>query len=461
MSNLIKDIIDSIKGTEQDFTKMKLGRSIILLAIPTVLEMMMESLFAICDIFFVSRLGAEATATVGITESLMTIVYAIGMGLSMATTSIVSRRIGEHKFLKASISAFQAILLGVLISFPFFTVGAIAPKQILAFMGASNLVIETGYIYTGILIGSNVIILLLFINNAIFRSAGDAIVSMFVLFFANLLNIILDPCFIFGFGPFPELGITGAAVATSIGRGLAVILQFYLFIRKKRKIQITKNTVLVDLKIIARLIKLSVGGISQFLIATSSWVGLYMIMTKLGDEVVAGYTIAIRVIIFSILPAWGLSNAASILVGQNLGAKQPKRAEHSVWIISLVNMAFLSLVGICFYFAAPLIMQIFTNEKDILDVGVLCLQILCFGYLFYALGMVMSQAFNGAGDTYTPTLLNLICFWIVEIPLAYYLSSVALMNEKGVFISILIAESMLGIFSLLLFKRGKWKTKVV
>jgi len=461
MANIFNEIIESIRGAEQDFTRMKLRRAVILLAIPMVMEMIMESLFALFDIIFVSQLGAEATATVGITESLMTIIYSVGMGLAMATTGIVSRRIGEKKKKDASVSAFQAIFLGLLVSLPFFIAGIFFSKDILELMGASRGVVNNGSSYTAIMLGSNVIIMLLFINNSIFRSAGDAMVSMLVMIFANLVNIVLDPCLIFGIGPFPELGVTGAGIATFTGRTLGVIVQFYVFSRKNRKISIDRQSIRIDVKIIRKLLKLSMGGIGQFLIATTSWVGLYRIMTTFGDNVVAGYTVAIRIIIFSLLPAWGLSNAASTLVGQNLGAKRADRAEKSVWTISLANMIFLFVIGVVFYFGSNHIVGIITPIEEIREVGISCLKILSLGYVFYALGMVTLQAFNGAGDTYTPTLLNFICFWMIEIPLAYIISVQIGMDEKGVFLAIVIAESCLGILGLISFKRGKWKLREV
>jgi putative MATE family efflux protein len=461
MASIFNEIIESIKGAEQDFTRMKLRRAVILLAIPMVMEMIMESLFALFDIIFVSKLGAEATAAVGITESLMTIIYSVGMGLAMAATGIVSRRIGEKKKKEASGSAFQSIFLGLLVSVPFFVLGSFFSKDILKLMGASQGVISNGFAYTSIMLGSNVIIILLFINNAIFRSAGDAMISMLVMIFANLINIVLDPCLIFGIGPFPEMGVTGAGIATCTGRTLGVLVQFYMFSRKNRKIYIDRHSIGIDCKIIKKLLKLSMGGIGQFLIATTSWVGLYRIMTEFGDNVVAGYTVAIRIVIFSLLPALGLSNAASTLVGQNLGAKKPERAEKSVWTISVVNMLFLFVIGVIFYFASTDIVSVITPVEQIRVVGILCLKILSFGYVFYALGMVTLQAFNGAGDTYTPTLLNFICFWLIEIPLAYLIAVQIGMNEEGVFLAIVIAESSLGILGLLAFRRGKWKLREV
>ncbi|MBN2611831.1 MAG: MATE family efflux transporter [Bacteroidales bacterium] len=461
MSNFFRDIIESLKGIEQDYTSMKLRRAIVLLAIPMVIEMIMESLFALADIYFVSQLGAEATATVGITESLMTIIYSIGMGLAMATTGLVSRRIGEKHEKDAANTAVQAIILGIVLSIPFFIAGTFYSKQILNLMGSSDGVINDGNKYSAILIGSNAIIMLLFINNAIFRSAGDAMVPMIVMIVANLINIVLDPCLIFGWGPFPEMGLTGAAVATCIGRSIGVIMQIFMLTRKHRRIYINLKSVILDLKIILKLLGLSAGGIGQFLISTTSWVFLYRIMTEFGDHVVAGYTIAIRLLIFSLLPAWGLSNAASTLVGQNLGAKHPERAERSAWMISYVNMAFLSVVGIVFYAGSGYFVPLFTSDPLIIEIGIECLKILSFGYLFYGLGMVMSQSFNGAGDTFTPTIINFICFWLIEIPLAYLLALYLNMGAKGVFLSVVIAESLLGLFAFLIFKRGKWKLREI
>jgi len=333
--------------------------------------------------------------------------------------------------------------------------------QLLRLMGASEKVIASGYLFTSIMIGSNVVIMLLFIINAVFRGAGDAAYAMRILWIANLINIVLDPCLILGLGPFPELGVTGAAVATAIGRGTGVFFQFFLLFRRNGRIKIHREQIKIDFGVMKRLLRLSLGGIGQFLIATSSWVGLMRIMAIFGSEALAGYTIAIRIIVFSILPSWGMSNAASTLVGQNLGAKKPERAEKSVWISAFINMIFLCLIAIIFIVYPDFLIRFFTNEPTVVAIGAQCLRYLSYGYAFYAFGMVMTQAFNGAGDTTTPTVLNFICFWMIEIPLAYYLALVVGLEEQGVFLSIIVSESMLGVLGIAVFKLGKWKLREV
>ncbi len=461
MSNLWKDIGESIRGTEYDFTKGRLGRAILLLSIPMVLEMAMESIFALTDIFFVSRLGEESVAAVGLTESIMTIVYAIGGGLSVATTGLVARRIGEKNTAKASVAAAQAIIIGICLSLFLAIPGIFMSTDILRLMGSDSSVIETGHYYTSIMLTSNGIIILLFVNNAIFRSTGDAAISMRVLWFANITNIILDPCFIFGLGPFPELGVTGAAVATTIGRGLAVIYQFYLLNKGTKRLQLRISHIIPRLNIMATLLRLSAGGIGQYIISTASWVGLYRIVSEFGKEAVAGYTIAIRIIIFALLPSWGMSNAAATLVGQNLGARKPERAERSVFITSMVNFVFMTAISIILISFPNFFIKFFDQNEDVELIGIASLRIISYGFMFYAIGMVISQAFNGAGDTFTPSVLNFICFWLIEIPLAYFLSISTGFNEKGVFWAIVIAESLLTIMGIIVFKRGKWKLRTV
>lgn len=461
ISELWTDIVDSIKGTQRDYTQGSITKAILLLSIPMVLELVMESIFAVVDIFFVSKLGSDAVATVGTTESMMTIVYAIGIGLSMSATAIVARRTGEKNKEGAAVAAVQAIWVSILASIPIAILGIVFSKDLLALMGMQGDVINEGFLYTAVMLGGNVVIMLIFIINAIFRGVGDAAIAMRVLWIANLINIILDPCLIFGWGPFPELGIWGAAVATNIGRGTGVLIQFYYLQKKSGRIQILKNHLRIQWEIMKNLIRVSLGGIGQFIIATSSWVGLVRIMNEFGSEAVAGYTIAIRIVVFSILPSWGMSNAAATLVGQNLGAGRPDRAEKSVWWCAIVNMFFLMMIAVVFILYSELLVGFFTQEQNVIAIGAECLRYLSYGYIFYAYGMIMIQAFNGAGDTITPTIINFFCFWLFEIPVALWASFVLGMDERGVFLSVLLAESLIGIVGIILFKKGKWKTRKV
>ena len=452
---------EALTGSEKDFTKIPLKKAVFLLAIPMVLEMVMESIFAVVDIFFVGKLGAEAVAAVGITESLMTILYAVAFGLAMGTTALVSRRIGEKNNNEASKEGLQAIITGIIISVIIAFPGAIFAKDLLALMGASDAVMEHHSGYTGIMFGGNIVIMLLFINNAIFRGAGDAAIAMRILWLANGLNIILDPILIFGFGPIPAMGVAGAAIATNIGRGVAVLYQLYILFKGSGRINIGLLKIKIDWQKILHLFNISIGGIGQMLISTSSWVFLVRILSTFGSEVVAAYTIAIRIVIFSILPSWGLSNAASTLVGQNLGAKEPGRAEKAVWSVALINMVFLGLLGLLFIFIPAWFIELFTDDSYLIEVGQTCLRIVAYGFAFYGIGMVMVHAFNGAGDTRTPTKINLVAFWLIEIPLAYFLAHKTTFNENGVFYAIIIAESFMTILALYYFRKGKWKEQVV
>lgn len=458
---LLRDVKEAISGTERDFTQANLGHAIFILAVPMVLEMVMESVFAVVDIFFVSKLGAEAVATVGITESVMTIVYAIAMGLSVATTALVSRRIGEKRHKEAGVVAFQAILAGLIVSSIIALPEVIFAKDFLLLMGATEKMAQEGYLFPAIMFGSNAVIMLLFIINAVFRSSGDAAISMRVIWFANLINIVLDPLLIFGIGPFPELGLKGAAIATSIGRGLGVIYQFYLLFSGRFRIKLSLESIKFKPEVMLELFKISGGGIMQNLIATSSWVLLVRIIAELGADAIAGYTIAIRIILFSLLPAWGLSNAAATLVGQNLGAKQPDRAEKSVWITGYANMIFMGIVGIIMAIFPGFFIRLFINDPAVVENGILALRIISYGFLFYALGMVLIQGFNGSGDTITPTKMNFFIFWMFEIPLAYLLSIVLDWGLTGASIAIVTAESSLAIVAYLFFRKGKWKLQEV
>ena len=459
--SFFKDVAEAVSGTEQDFTEGRLSRAILLLSIPAVLEMVMESIFVIVDIFFVSKLGADAIATVGLTESLLTIIYAISLGLGTATTSLVSRRIGEKNPEAASRAAFQAIITGIAVSAIIGIPGILYAEKFLELMGSSPVIVENMAGYTRIMIGGNVVIMLLFIINAIFRSAGDAAVAMKVLWIGNILNIILDPCLIFGLGPFPELGIKGAAVATIIGRGTAVIVQFYLLFFGHKRIRLSIKHLSVDLKVMFQLIRLSFGTIGQNLISTTSWIALVRIISIFGSEVVAGYTIAIRIIGFTLLPSWGISNAASTLVGQNLGAKKPDRAERSVWVTGWVNMILLGSIGIILVLFPEPFIAFFIDDVNVIKAGVEGLRIISIGFIGYGLGMVLVNSFNGAGDTSTPLKINFFAFWIVEIPLAWVLAIKANMNENGVFVAIVVAETLMTLIAWLVFRRGKWKLKEV
>jgi len=453
--------LESVRGTEQDFTSGRISRAILLLSIPMVLEMVMESVFALVDIFFVSRLGPGAVATVGITESLLTVIYALAVGFSVGTTALISRRIGEKNSEGAAVGAVQAILAGIMMAVVIGVTGAVFSKDFLRLMGATPDIVESGYMYTRIMMGGNIVIMLLFIINAVFRSAGDAAISMRVLWIANIINIILDPCLIFGWGPFPELGIKGAAVATNIGRGLAVIYQLFLLFRGRGRVKILVKHLRFNFKVMAKLVRLSLGGIGQNIIATSSWIGMVRIIAIFGSNVLAGYTIAIRIIIFAMLPAWGLANAAATLVGQNLGAAKPDRAERSVWLAGYANMIFLGLIASFLIINPAFFIKLFIENEQVINSGATCLRIVSYGFLFYGMGMIVIQALNGAGDTITPTKINFFCFWLLEIPLAYFLAVLTGMHEKGVYISIVVSESVMTLAGLYFFRLGKWKLKKV
>ena len=463
-SSLFKEVLESISGTEKDFTTGSLNKAILLLSIPMVLEMIWESLFAIADIYFVSQLGAEAVAAVGITESLITIVYSIGIGLSMGTTALVSRRIGEKNPEAAAKTAFQGIIVGIIGSLLIAIPGVLFAPELLALMGASETIINELSGYTSIMLGGNVVIMLLFIINAVFRSSGDAAISMRVLMVANGINIILDPILIFGLGPIPALGIEGAAIATNIGRGLAIVYQLHLLFGKSKKakrVHIRREDCVPDFALMRKLIKISLGGIGQILIATTSWIGLVRIIAEFGSEAVAGYTIGIRIIVFALLPSVGISNAAATLVGQNLGADCPDRAEQSVWRTGKVNMVLLGTISIFFIFVPDVFVKIFAKEPGVIEAASMCLRVVSIGFVSYGFGMVLVHSFNGAGDTQTPTFINIFCFWLLEIPLAFLFAIQLDWGQNGVFYSIIIAETMMTILAFILFKKGKWKLKKV
>ncbi len=447
----------AISGKETEFTSGSIRKAIFMLSIPMILEMLMESIFALVDIAYVSKVSVNAVATIGLTESVITLVYALAIGLSMAATAVVARRIGEKDVAGARIAAVQAISLGVVISVVIGIIGIFYAKDILALMGGEPDLIAEGYGYTQFLIGGNITVVLLFLINAIFRGAGNASIAMWALVLSNGLNIILDPMFIFGFGPIPEMGVKGAAVATNIGRGTAVIFQLGILFFGWGKIKLVAKDLVLNLKVMIGLIKVSLGGIAQFLIGTSSWIFLMRIMSEFGSEVLAGYTIAIRVIMFTLMPSWGMSNAAATLVGQNLGAKQPDRAEQSVWKTGKYNALFMGTVSLGYLIFANTIISWFNTTPAVVKSGALCLQVIALGYVFYAYGMVVTQAFNGAGDTRTPTKINLISFWLFQLPLAYISALVLGWGATGVFVAITLAEILLAVLAMVWFKKGKWK----
>jgi len=458
---LLAAVRESIGGTQQDFTEGSLSRGVVLLAIPMVLEMTMESVFAVVDIFFVARLGEDAISTVGLTEAILCLIYAVAIGLAMGTTAMVARRIGEKDPEAAGTVAVQSIVLCGIVAALVGLGGGLTAPHLLRLMGASAEIVETGSGYTAILLATNAVIMLLFINNAIFRGAGDASLAMRSLWLANGINIVLDPCLIFGLGPFPEMGLTGAAVATTIGRGTGVLYQFSALSRKGGRIHLRPRNWRLVPPVMSRLIRVSAGGVLQFLVETASFVGLVRIVAYFGSTALAGYTIGIRIIIFALLPSWGMGNAAATLVGQNLGAKKPERAERSVLLTGFYNMLFLGTVSVIFItFARPMV-SLFHSDPEVVATGVECLRIISYGYVFFAWGMVTVQCFNGAGDTMTPTWVNLFCFWIVQIPLAYFLARVLEWGPAGVFWAIAISYSVSAAVGFYLFRLGRWKEREI
>lgn len=451
----------AISGKEQEFTSGSIRRAVFMLAIPMILEMVMESVFALVDIFFVARIGTNAVATVGLTESVITLVYAVAIGLSMGATAVVARRIGEKDTRGAREAAVQVIFLGIVVAAVISVVGIIFPKDILRLMGAEPDLITEGYGYTRVLMGGNVTIMLLFLINAIFRGAGDAAIAMRALILSNALNIVLDPIFIFGLGPVAAFGVEGAAIATTIGRGTAVLFQLWILFYGWGRIKIAFSDVKIKIKTMVNLVRISLGGIGQFIIGTSSWVFLMRIMSEFGPEVVAGFTIAIRVMMFTLMPSWGMSNAAATLVGQNLGADKPERAERSVWKTGKYNAFFMGSVSLLYIIFAPSIIELvswFKAGPEVVAYGASCLQVIAAGYIFYAYGMVVIQAFNGAGDTKTPTVINFFCFWLFQLPFAYLVAVTFDMGPVGVFLSITLAEVLIAIIGIIWFRKGRWKT---
>lgn len=447
----------AVQGKEQDYTTGSIDKAIFLLAVPMVLEMAMESLFAVVDAYFVSTQGKHAIATVGLTELVLTLVYTIAIGISMSATAVVARRTGEKNHDAAAHAAVQTIYIGVAISILISLAGVFYPREILRLMGAEPEAVAIGYRYTQIMLSGNIVIMMLFLVNGIFRGVGNAAIAMRSLWIANAINIVLCPTLILGLGPFPAMGVTGAAIATTIGRGVGVVYQLWHLARGHRLLPIMKHHLAFNWQIIQKILKTSVGGTLQFFIASCSWIFLGRIVAEFHSEAVSGHTIAIRIIVFAILPAWGMANAAATLVGQNLGAGQPARAEKSVWRAGFLNLLFLGIISIIFIAFAPQIISLFSNEPAIVAYGTQSLRYIAVGYIFYAYGMVIPQAFNGAGDTMTPTLLNLFGFWFFQIPLAYILAIPMALGPQGVFLAIPLAETALAIAGIIMFKKGKWK----
>jgi putative MATE family efflux protein len=461
IKNIWALVKEALSSEEKEYTTGSINKAIFLLAVPMVLEVVLESVFAVVDIYFVSKISTNAVAIVGLTETMITLVYSMAIGISMAATAMVARRIGEKNKEGAAIAAVQAMIIGASISAIIALVGYFQAESLLELMGADPDMIAEGVGYTKIIFASNIVITFLFLLNGIFRGAGSAAVAMRSLWLANGLNIVLDPIFIFGIGTFSGYGIEGAAIATFIGRGIGVLYQLWILFKGGASVQLNWSLIRIDMDVLTTLVKVSLGGIGQYIINSASWIFLARLVAKFGAEALAGYTIAIRIIIFTIMPSWGVGNAAATLVGQNLGAQQPDRAEQSVWRAALINMVFMVTVAIIFYTFSGQAIRFFTSDLPVIEEGVKALRIICLGYLFFAFGMVVSMAFNGAGDTRTPTLINLFCFWLFQIPLAWYLANHTALGSTSVYIAIAMAESLVAIVAVTLFRMGYWKKTAI
>ncbi|MBF0239196.1 MAG: MATE family efflux transporter [SAR324 cluster bacterium] len=452
------ELKNALRGTEADYTQIRMEKAIFLLAVPMILELVMESTFAIVDIYFVSKLGSSAVATVGLTETYLFLLYSVAMGLSTAVTAIVARRIGEKNQDAAVNSAIQSIFLAGLISLPFAVAGIFLAKELLALMGADAWSLEHGYRYTQWMLGSNIVIVLLFVVNAVFRGAGDPAIAMRVLWISNGINIVLDPILIFGWGPVPAFGIEGAAIATTMGRSTGVVVQLWMLFQGGKHIRAKLSRLVWDMSVMLHIARTSLGGIGQMIVAVSSWIFLMRILADVGSEAVAGSTITMRIMMFTLMPAWGFSNAAATLVGQNLGAGNPDRAESTVWKIGFYNMIFLVGVSVVYFSFNESLIAIFSTDHKVIHIGAEWLRILSYSYFVYGWWMVSVQAFNGSGDTTTPTKINLVFFWMIQIPLCWFLALNLDWRQTGVFWGVFVSETSVGLFTLWLFSRGGWKT---
>jgi len=462
LNKFFEYFLKAIKGEADSFTEGSINSALFLLAIPMILEMMMEALFALVDAFFISRLGSQdALATIGLTETFMFIVMSVALGISSAATAMVSRRVGENKPDEATFAGVQSIFMAIVVSLVLGVIGFMFAADLLRLMGGRESLVAEGTSYCRIMLTFNIVLVLLFVINAVFRGAGNASIAMRTLWLANGINIFLDPCLIFGLGPFPELGLKGAAIATCIGRGIGVLYQLYYLVNGRSLITVSMRHLKIVKDMLRKQLKVAIGGAGQYLLTTISWILVIRIIAVFGSDALAGYTVAMRVIMFTILPSWGLSMAASTLVGQNLGAGKPDRAEASAWKAAYYNMLFLASISILAFFVAPLVIGVFSNDPEVISNGVIALRIICAGYIFYAYEMVLGQSFNGAGDTYTPTLLNFIAFVLIQVPLAYVLAISAGLGPKGVYISIALSSAILAVMAIVVFRRGKWKSVVI
>ena len=459
--SLWRDVVAAVRGEPRDYTQGAIGRAVLLLAIPMVLEMSMQSLFMVVDVFFVGKLGPDAVAVVGLCDSLLMLVFSIAIGLSMGATAMIARRVGEGDTHGASVAAIQVIAVGFVVSLPIAVLGVLFAPESLQLMGASPELAERGTLFTAIMLGGNATLTLLFLINAVFRGAGDAAIAMRALWIANLINIALDPLLIFGIGPFPELGLEGAAVATTVGRGLGVVYQLWKLSDGSTRVVIRWSDVRLVPEVMMRLLRVSGIGILQYLVSTASFMALVRIMALFGDNALAGYTIAIRVIVFILLPAWGMGNAAATLVGQNLGAGDAVRAEKSVWFTAKCNTVFLGAVAVLFFLFPTEISTIFSSEPEVVRISALCLRIFAYSYVFWGFGVITVLAFNGAGDTATPTWINFWVYWVVQLPLALLLAVKLDYGPNGVFWAITICQVLLAVVGVAWFRRGGWKTQSI